>query len=165
LERTVDFAAISRVAKTADLTDVRLLSINAKCNPANASSLRSKIDLDCKPGDYSPNKLEVFCEYSFVGLSGEARIIEATISYALTYTLAGSEEPSESDLVEFARANGALHSWPFVRAALHGLTSKMGYPSYILPTLHFRAKSDPEAKPEGETDPSEVDGAENGPVK
>ena len=46
---------------------------------------------------------------------------------------------SYGDLSQFAQANGAYHSWPFVRETIYGLTSRMGFPPYTLPVLSFVA--------------------------
>jgi preprotein translocase subunit SecB len=147
LERTIDFAAIGRVAKSAELMGVRLLEISATCDPKGVGPLEPKVELDCKPGAHSADALEIVCHYSFTVRTDQAEIAEASIKYLLNYHLSGSESQADSDLAEFARANGALHSWPFVRELLYSLTSRMGYPPYTLPTLHFKGtpKDEPAA--------------------
>ena len=159
MERTVDFAALGRVAKRAELTGISLVEIAAKCDPQGVGSLQPNVDLDCKPGAYSGNRLDVICDYTFSVSANEAKIAEATIKYRLTYELVGSESPADADLAEFARANGALHSWPYVRELLYSLTSRMGYPAYILPAMHFssipRKKDSAPATSEG-SEPSEA---------
>jgi preprotein translocase subunit SecB len=140
LEKTVDFAAVSRVAKRVELKGVRLAEISAKCDPsALGPSLRPTVDLDCKLGNHDATTLEVVCDYTFVAHSDQTQAIESAIKYLLVYEISGAESANPDDLAEFARANGALHSWPFVREILFGLTSRMGYPPYTLPLMHFKA--------------------------
>ncbi|HYW38358.1 MAG TPA: hypothetical protein VE957_09615 [Terriglobales bacterium] len=141
MERTVDFAAVSRVAKRVELKSVRLAGISAKCEPSVEGTLVPSINLDCKPGAVGPKALEVICEYTFTARSNQVQAVESTIKYLLVYEIAGGDEsPSADDVAEFARANGALNSWPFVREVLFGLTARMGYPPYTLPLMHFNAK-------------------------
>ena len=138
MEKTVDFAAVGRVAKRVELKGVRLAAINAKCAPdILSSSLMPSVGLDCRLGKHESKILEVVCDYTFSALSAESKAIESNITYLLIYEISGGESPSPTDLAEFARANGALHSWPFVRELLYGLTSRMGYPPFTLPVMHF----------------------------
>lgn len=139
MERTVDFAAVGRVAKRAEVVGIRLVEIHAKCDPKRLGSLQPNVELDCKPGEFSTERMDVICDYKFTVRSGEIEIADASIKYLLSYELSGTEAPAEEDVAEFARANGALHSWPFVRELLYGLTSRMGYPPYTLPTMHFKS--------------------------
>ena len=140
MDRTVDFAAIARVAKRSELRSVRLIEIIAKCSPGNGGALVPYIKLECKPRTVANDVLEVVCDYTFTAHTNEVQVVSCAISYALEYDVAGGESPTTADVEEFARANGALNSWPFVRELLYGLTSKMGYPPYTLPLLHFSTK-------------------------
>ena len=143
METTVDLAAVGRVAKRVELTGVRLAEIKAKCDPRVQGLLTPTVTLNCKIGRHDDATAEVVCDYTFVANSEEVQVIESTVQYLLIYALAGAESPSDSDLAEFAKANGALHSWPFVREVLYGLTSRMGYPPYTLPVMHFNQQAAP----------------------
>jgi preprotein translocase subunit SecB len=140
VERTVDFAAIARVAQRSELKSVRLISTTAKCEPTVLGTLVPHVDLECRPGAVEDDSLEVICEYTFTAHANEVQAVSATIAYLLVYEINGGESQSPDDLAEFARANGTLNSWPFVREMLFGLTSRMGYPPYTLPLMHFSAK-------------------------
>jgi preprotein translocase subunit SecB len=147
LERTVDFAAVSRVAKRVDLKGVRLSEISAKCDQkAIGPTLNPTVDLNCTVGDHDAANVEVVCDYTFSADTDTNKAIESRIQFILLYGISGGEAPADSDLAEFARANGALHSWPFVRELLYGLTSRMGFPPYTLPVMHFSAVSAPKKK-------------------
>jgi preprotein translocase subunit SecB len=159
LDRTVDLAAVNRVAKRVELKGVRLVEISAKCDPAvHGPSLTPNVELNCGLGEHNENSLEVVCNYTFAAQSEEKQAIQSTIKYLLQYDISGSGSPSVDDLTEFARANGALHSWPFVRELLYGLTSRMGYPPYTLPVMHFNVTGPPtkEAEKEATGEPIEA---------
>jgi preprotein translocase subunit SecB len=150
LERTVDLAAVNRVAKRVDLTGVRLVEISAKSDPhAMGPKLSPAVDLNCTVGEHDAANIQVLCDYTFSAETETDKAIQSTIRYLLLYEVSGEETPSDSDLAEFAKANGALHSWPFVRELLYGLTSRMGFPPYTLPVMHFNTVNAP-AKRESE---------------
>jgi len=143
------------VAKRVELKGVRLAEISAKCDPkALGPSLSPSVDLSCALGDHNETSIEVVCDYTFSAESDATKTIQSNIRYLLVYEISGGGAPSDSDLAEFAKANGALHSWPFVRELLYGLTSRMGFPPYTLPVMHFNAVNAP-AKAEGKFVPAE----------
>ncbi len=107
-------------------------------------TLVPNVSLDCKPRSVTADTLEVVCKYKFTAHSNEVQAVTSDITYLLVYDITGGESPSESDIAEFARANGTLNSWPFVREVLFGLTSRMGYPPYTLPLMHFNSPSTPQ---------------------
>jgi preprotein translocase subunit SecB len=83
----------------------------------------------------------VICDYTFTAHANQIQAVESRIKYLLEYEIGGgAEAPSADDVAEFARANGALNSWPFVRELLYGLTSRLGYPPFTLPLMHFNTK-------------------------
>jgi preprotein translocase subunit SecB len=144
LDKIVDFAAVARVSKHVELKDIRLIQIMAKCEPKVYGTLEPSVDVSCSVSTFTDSAIEVSCEYKFNVSSAEAKVADAEINYLLNYEIQGSPGQLEtSDIAEFARANGALHSWPFVRELLYALTSKMGYPPFTLPVMHFNAKTSP----------------------
>lgn len=153
-ERLVDFAAAGRVSQRVELKGVRVIEVSAKCEPRTiVGPLEPTITHECSYVKQSSNALGVVCSYSFVANSSAARVAEASIKYYLDFDLQGDEPLAEEDLNEFAFANGTLHSWPFVREFLFGLTSKMGYPPYNLPVFHFKPRPQ-EKKEKAEKAPS-----------
>ena len=141
MERTVDLAAVGRVAKKVELKAVRLAEISAKCMPDILGSLLPDVDLDCHVGRHDATSVEVVCNYKFTARSGDQQAVDSAIRYLLQYEISGGESPSDSDLAEFARANGALNSWPFVREVLYGLTSRMGYPPVHFASYALQCKN------------------------
>lgn len=109
-------------------------------------TLVPNVEIECQAGSVEESTLEVICIYTFTAHSNETRAVSSKIKYLLVYDISGSVSPSQEDLAEFARANGTLNSWPFVREVLFGLTSRMGYPPYTLPLMHFSTKPKPTKK-------------------
>ena len=139
-DKLVDFLAVGRVAARVELKSIRVVEVSAKCNPRIKGSLEPTLNLECKIVGREDNALEVACNYQFIARVAEIQAAEAAIEYRLEFEVHGTEPLIEEDLAEFAVANGTLHSWPFVREFVHGLTSRMGYPPYTLPVFHFKPK-------------------------
>lgn len=153
MERTVDFTAIARVAKRAELQSIRLIAITGTCEPKVTGALVPNVELECKPGSIEEGMIEVVCVYTFTAHCDGVQAVASTITYLLVYEISGGESPKQEDFAEFARANGTLNSWPFVREVLFGLTSRMGYPPYTLPLMHFSTKAKTVKRKTGETAP------------
>jgi preprotein translocase subunit SecB len=139
-EKIVDYAAVGRVAKLVELKNVRLSEIVAKSDPHGAGPLEAQLDIQCSVLSRENQVLEVVCSYKFAAHVAKTEIAAADIKYLVAYDMRGTEPVADHDLAEFATANGTVHSWPFAREVIFGLTSKMGYPPYTLPVVHFRAK-------------------------
>jgi preprotein translocase subunit SecB len=144
-EKIVDYAAVGRVAKLVELKNVRLSEIIAKSDPHAVGPLEAQLDIQCSVHSRENQVLEIVCNYKFAAHVAETEIAAADIKYLVAYDVRGTEPVADHDLAEFATANGTVHSWPFAREVIFGLTSKMGYPPYTLPVVHFRAK--PAEKP------------------
>jgi preprotein translocase subunit SecB len=100
-------------------------------------ALQPNVTHECEGKLQNPNLLEVVCKYRFTATQGETQAVAATFSYLILYDLAGAEPVPESDLKEFAFANGTYHSWPFARQLLFDLTPRFGYLPYHLPVFKF----------------------------
>jgi hypothetical protein len=133
----VDFAAIGRVSRYAELKDIRVIDVAAKCDPKYAAPLEAEFSHQCSIVGNENGVLDVSCEYRFTGSAAQTKIVEIGIKYLVTYAISASGPLPEGDLAQFATANGTLHSWPFVREFLYGLTSRMGVPAFKLGVMHF----------------------------
>ena len=151
----VDVAAVARVAHRVELKDIRLLEINASGAARSQGVLQPLVSHDCQGKLQNPNLLEVICRYQFTAKQGEAQAVTATFSYMILYDLEGAEPVPESDLKEFAFANGTNHSWPFARQLLFDVPSRLGYLPYSAPVFKFIQRPRP-ATPiaEAKTEPS-----------
>lgn len=153
-ERTVDFIALGRVSKRAELKNIRLAAVSAKCENAAPGPLEPSLEPDCSVVSRDATTLRVACSYHFAARVGQVQVAEATAKYLMDYEIAGAEPLEEKDVAEFSFASGVLHSWPFVRELLFGLTARMGYPPYTLPVYHFVPRPPPKKESEGEPKPA-----------
>jgi preprotein translocase subunit SecB len=158
---TVDFAAAGRVAKRAELKNIRVIEVSAKCDPQIAAPLEPTVNVECSVAHQEANALHIVCNCKFAAHTTQAQVAEANIKYQIVYEIQGPEPLLPADVAEFATSNGTLNAWPFLREFLYGLTSKMGYAAYLLPTFHFvpkpqeKKESGGKLKPVGE--PSKVE--------
>ena len=136
-QATVDFAAVGRVSRYSELKDIRLIEVSAKCDPNSSGPLVPEFSNASSVLRRDSEILEISCSYRFVGRTAETEAIVVGISYLLSYSLKSPEPLADDDVVQFASANGTLHSWPFVREFLHALTSRMGFPPFTLGVMHF----------------------------
>ena len=140
---SVDFEAVARISRRVDLKAIQLTEINATRKSSASGVLQPSFEKECTPRRVEDDLIEVACSYSFKVRSADSDVAAATILYLVTYKLLGEEPADESDIEQFARANGAYHSWPFVREVIYSLTSKMGFSPYTLPVLSFLPKPRP----------------------
>jgi hypothetical protein len=81
--------------------------------------------------------------HTFKVSSADAELADANMTYRVVYKLLGEEPAEPSGIEHFARANGAYHTWPFVRETIYSLTARMGFPPYTLPVLSFLPRPKP----------------------
>jgi len=134
---TIDFAAVARVSRYAELKDIRVTDVSAKCDPKYTAPLEAEFSHESSVVGSEIGSLDISCQYRFAGSAAQRKIIEIEIKYLLTYALSAPEPLAKDDLDQFAFGNGTLHSWPFVREFLHSLTSRMGVPAFKLGVMHF----------------------------
>lgn len=150
----VDMAAVARVSRRVDLQSIRLTEL-ALTSPKLASPgnpLEPEFSQECVPLQSEPGLIVVSCSYDFNVRSLGEVVGDIRATYLIVYKLLGEEAaPTKEDVDQFASANGAYHSWPFVRELLFGLTSKMGYPPFTLPVLSFAGPRPKPEKKESET--------------
>lgn len=154
-DSSIDLAAAARIARRVDLKDIRLTSLSGTRTAVSGgkNTLVPRYEHDCKPLTVSSELIEVSCDYRFKVFAADAELAAVGLTYHLTYELRGEEPTDEADVLQFAQANGAYHSWPFAREAIYGLTAKMGFPPYTLPVLSLA----PRRKPESTADSAESD--------
>ncbi|MDE2814077.1 MAG: hypothetical protein OXM01_13680 [Gemmatimonadota bacterium] len=136
------------------------MEIRAARTSQDSGPVEPSLEQKCTPSTITDDLVEVTCSYNFQFRSGASDVATATIVYNIDYTLIGDAPLEASDIEQFARANGAYHSWPFVREAIYGLTSKMGFNAYTLPVLSFlkserRARTQRPDAPESRTSSSQ----------
>lgn len=129
-----------------DLTEIRLTEIQAAREAEGAAKpgpLKPSFTYKCVPTKLNSEDIEVSCTYDFIVSATDVKLVTAQVTYRVFYKLNGDEPVDPSDVDHFARANGAYHTWPFVRETIYSLTSRMGFPPYTLPVLSFLTGSKP----------------------
>jgi preprotein translocase subunit SecB len=141
--KNIDMAAVARVSGRVELVSIRLTRINATANKSVESGvpLEPTFEHECAAVAVENGLIDVVCSYKFKVRASDAEAAEAEVSYNVLYRLLGDQPVADTDLAQFASANGAYHSWPFVRETIYGLTSRMGFPPYTLPVLSFVGKA------------------------
>lgn len=130
----MDLAAAIRVSRRVELQDIRLSHIAAESPVQHSGSLNPQVEHDCSATKIESDVIELECAYRFHALSDEKeQVLDASLKYQLSYAVSGDEPIDPGDAEHFAYASGTLHSWPFVRQFLFGLTASMGYPPLTLP--------------------------------
>jgi hypothetical protein len=135
----VDMAAIRRVASRVDLQSIVLIELKGRRTAESpGGSLKPRIEHSHEVALLTPSRLMIESKYKFEVRIDERVVIDTEFAYLLSYAVVGEGPIAETDLKVFAQANGAYHSWPFVRELLHTTTSRMGYPPFVLPVLTFK---------------------------
>jgi hypothetical protein len=132
--KDIDLAAAIRVSRRVELRDIRLSQISAASPSYHPGTLKPQVHHSCSGRTADDELIEVTCAYQFHALSdAEEPVLDASLTYILMYKISGVEPFEPGDLDHFAYASGTLHSWPFARQLLFGLTADMGYPPFTLP--------------------------------
>jgi hypothetical protein len=131
-EIRVDFAAVSRIARRVDLREIRLVDLSAKLLDEGGETLAANTKYQ-EFHEMKDQVLTVRSVYLFAVTAGEQPVAEVSATYRILYDVGGIEPVSESDISQFAFANGMHHSWPFLRQLVFDITAKIGLPPYTLP--------------------------------
>jgi preprotein translocase subunit SecB len=159
-QATVDFAAVGRVSKFSELKDIWLAHVSAESDHKAIGPLEADFTHSCSVASQAESSLEVRCAYHFVGRTSETQVVNIEIIYSVLYSLKAPEPLADADILQFANANGTLHSWPFVREFLSSLTTRMGFPPFKLGVMHFvPLKPAPKAAHDESTPPDQKDPA------
>lgn len=137
-EREANLQAAYRVARRAKLSDVFVSSINAKRlsdSVIDGAAIKPQFSDEYEVVSQEENRLCIRCRHRLEATMDDSNIAEILIDLNLIYDLVAGEPIDDADLREFANANGAYNSWPFVREAYQSLTLRLGLPGYVLPTL------------------------------
>lgn len=155
--KNIDMAAVARVSSRVELVSIRLTQINAVAyqNVESGLPLEPTFQHECSPVSFKDGFIDVSCSYKFQVKTDGVAVADANLAYNVLYKLKGEAPVQDSDLVQFASANGAYHSWPFVRETIYGLTSRMGFPPYTLPVLSFLPNKET-TKPSSQADTQET---------
>ena len=130
-----DMQAVARVAPRVELSLVRLVSLTVAWHAEPRGSLVPTLRHNFRPLESERGRVGVLCEYHLAAHSEGQRVADIEVQYLLGYEVRDSAPIATSDLKHFAHANGAFHSWPFVRELLHEMTGRVGLRPFVLPVL------------------------------
>ncbi len=133
-ERVLDLAAAAKVARRVQLSDVYVAALSAKRHDHPESAITPQLT-DVYEVSRVEDKLQVLCRHHLQRATEDNRATEIDVSLHLIYDIIGTDPINENDLPAFADANGAYHSWPFVREIYNSMTLRLGLPAFVLPTL------------------------------
>ena len=141
----VDLVAVSRISRRVELRKIHLTDLTVSCVPgaSHKPPLHPSYEYQCLPVKVEGDKIEIRCSYKFTVSSSNNELANVNMTYYIFYKLSGDEPTDEGDIEHFAHANGAYHSWPFVRELIFSLTARMGFQPYTLPVLLFLPRPKP----------------------
>jgi hypothetical protein len=154
---TVDMRAVGRVASRVDVTEVRLVEVSAMRTDKVGGTLEPIIQHAHSPLGCEGGSIRIQSRYEFKVDLADTPAFTVTAVYHLFYALSGDEPVADDDLKQFAAANGAYHSWPFVRELLFSMSSRMGLPAFTLPVMSFMPPrpAKPAAPPQPQPTPTQ----------
>lgn len=133
-ERVLDLAAAARIARRVNLNEIFVVTVSAKRHESPKNELQSALT-DAYEFTRAENKLQIHCHHDLHASSANEPVADLHVDLNLVYDIIGVEPINDNDLGAFANANGAYHSWPFIREIFHSLTVRMGLPPFVLPPL------------------------------
>ncbi|XXF77918.1 hypothetical protein P2318_33435 [Myxococcaceae bacterium GXIMD 01537] len=142
--KKIDPKALSEVSNRVELGSIRLESLATKFEQApgaDVSAILLEFEYDCgwrrrdeRPGFDVRFVFESSLCRMLTGDAVEGKFFEFKAIYVLEYVL-GEPAPNDWDerLDMFSSVNGVINIWPYVRAELASVFSKMGLPQLMLP--------------------------------
>jgi preprotein translocase subunit SecB len=161
LESPADLQRTSAVARCYVLSDVHLVSLDAKRRRPHAGvPLETQLDEKSARAERVPegDSLRVTVAFGVrAGLSAGADFethvqVEGAFELLYARVIAGSPF-NDADLQLFARINGTHNAWPYMREVVANNFARMGYPAFTLESLVVLPRI-PNAPPVPETRPT-----------
>lgn len=141
----LDVQAASRVASFITLAEVQFLHLSiAYITQQQESSPSGSLSWDMMPvvANWHRVDLQVLAVLEFgvnIHVLDESdpesriRIADAAVTLRLEYSLKSDVEVLDDDLDDFVGVSGYMHAWPYLRAEIQSLTTKIGLPPLLLP--------------------------------
>ena len=161
-ERALNLPAAARIARRVQLSDVYVAELSAKRPDSPPTTLTPELT-DTYEVHRIADKLQVLCRHrlQLQQATEDNHAAEIDVALHLIYDIIGSDPVNEDDLSAFANANGAYHSWPFIREIYNSMTLRLGLPAFVLPTLLVVSPAPKPPPPPPPTAPTEsAEGAE-----
>ena len=160
---TEEMQAAGRVASSAELDAVRLVSVaarnrgvspEAKDNALEAALSFRLVRFGLVPVDRFEVTTSLRLELTTHDRQGQPAaadgVLEIEVEFLTAYKLPATPIPadvSEHGLPAFARFNALFNCWPYVRQEVQQVIGGMGLPPFVLPTLVIRARK-PDSVPD-----------------
>ncbi len=144
--RPLDVNAAARLSGNVQLVDVACVGLNAAfVNPGNRPQGKTlgwdfpdptgvwKIDGTTLAAYFG---LDVFIHVVPNDESDQPQqLAEFNVKFRLEYELKPGAEWPEADVPHYVGITGLLHLWPYLRAEIQALTTKLGLPPLVLPVI------------------------------
>jgi len=82
-----------------------------------------------------PYKMDVFGHDNQHDSRKDKPVAIFEVVMRISYLLKDKELPSENEIAHYAGVMGFMHSWPYFRADIQYLTTKLGFPALVLPVV------------------------------
>lgn len=148
----LDLQAAARVAPGIQLNDVQCLRLSAGFTADGETQAHLSLSWEVGPVGASWLRTDqtILAVFSFdVGIDGKSdaepgepepargakavRIADVHVTLRLDYTILPGVDVPDADLDDFVGISGYLHLWPYLRAEVQCLTTKLGLPPLVLP--------------------------------
>lgn len=138
----LDVQAAVRVVSHVGLSDVQFMALGASLVQDRETPPGWKLAWELGPIQATWMRSSDFIQALFpfvVRIEGRSdsgekmSVAEVSLLVQLHYKLAAAAEVADDDLDHYVGINGYMHAWPYLRAEVQALTTKLGLPPLVLP--------------------------------
>lgn len=142
----LDVAAAGRLASRIRLRDIVCVGLEAKHLPTPTMPEERALGWETPTiqvlWEIEGSLLKVIVPFSlFIDThqngddSEKTRVAEIGVAMRLEYEIADVEALGDGDLPHYVGVTSYLHAWPYFRAEVQWLSTKLGFPPLVLPTI------------------------------
>ncbi len=132
-----DVARASQVAPAMSLRSVGFDAVEARLlgERQEGEALQWELEVIEVSWQRSARLVRVVMPFVVHVKSGRKPRYEYRVLLRSTYDVRDGKPPADAELAHFAGVLGVLHAWPYARAELQDLSTKLGMGSLLLPNL------------------------------
>jgi len=140
---TIDTKTLAEVANRVDLVSVRLVKVAAELKSTSEASRPLSLNFsyktswvrdDPRPGFNLLFEISASLEHPAANSTPASKLFDGELRFLLEYSLPEVFPGDWSDKISlFTKVNGPVNAWPYARAELQSLFSKMELPAVVLP--------------------------------
>lgn len=140
----LDVGRASAMNAVFKLQSINLGSLRANLVPRGGESDPEALSWDLREVDIRwvpfAHEIRVICPFVvdlYVQVDGRKRhAAELGVVFRVDYNLAkDSEMPSDEDISHYVGVLGFMHAWPYLRADVQSLSTRLGFPGLTLPVM------------------------------